>query len=118
VGLIFSLFLHDKGDVFLEFGKLFLYLKKKIYNVCYFLLLPSWFLLRCISFPLTILNCTYHHFFQDFIGKLMFFQEAVIWVMGCIWFLMILKILSKAIKGKIEKDIRSVSEEEGEKIPK
>ncbi|KAH7823970.1 putative TLC domain [Monocercomonoides exilis] len=109
-GLIYCLFLHDWSDIWMEFGKVLLYMKIKLFILCLGVLVPSWFILRCIVYPATAIRSGIQYFDRDATLIAVTVFEIIIWIMNCIWFVFIFQMVLRSIKGSLVKDVRSEDE--------
>ncbi|KAH7820226.1 putative sphingoid base N-palmitoyltransferase [Monocercomonoides exilis] len=111
-GLIYSLFIHDFADFWMEYAKYFRYLQNNVYYFFYLVLVPSWGIPRCFIFPATSIRCCIQYFERtpQIIALTIF--EIIIWIMDCVWWYMILLMLKRALTGTLNKDVRSEDEED------
>jgi hypothetical protein len=116
LGSVYFLFLFDIGDVFLEFAKFFRYIKVKLpllgewflSYLCFSLLVPVWYIGRCIIYPLVVIRCIYYEYYipskasgEDVAPTLTLLPlNVIIRIMCIIWGVMIYKTLKRALVGK------------------
>ncbi|KAJ4461778.1 putative TLC domain [Paratrimastix pyriformis] len=121
-GCIFSLWLHDFADIFLEFSKLCHYLKfDHVAPYTFGCLVPAWGVNRIVVWPLTALRA----FFKvdpavaaglPFYSFMRVFQ-SVIYVLDVAWFGMIMRMVVRSLKEGLTKDIRSDEDESLQRAP-
>jgi len=139
-GYVFSIFLHDFADIFLETAKLCLYARNNLYYFFYFCLIPAWGIPRVAIYPITSVLCGITDFKRarsfgkneldipgglgnnlNFLFNMSMSSKLgvdiitllgiIIYIMDVIWFYMILRMMVRALLGRLNGDIRSEEEE-------
>ncbi|XP_002982720.2 ASC1-like protein [Selaginella moellendorffii] len=120
--------LHDAGDIFLEMAKMSRYAGSDIFSSVFFVMFAiAWVLLRLIYFPFWIIWSTCREIVGTLdknahktYGPVMYYGFntflITLLVMHIYWWILIVRVLLKQIedKGKIEKDVRSDSEDDSD----
>lgn len=109
-----SVWLHDMADMFLEGSKVLHYCRfHRAKIVSFGVLVPLWFIPRCIIFPYKIIWVSVYAPHPDpapYLGFMRYFLVAL-WILDSAWFYMIARLAVLAVVGKKSSDIRSDDDE-------